>query len=170
LEGDRIACLMLRVAARGLVDFSKIRWFDDIWYRQLSLMMRVVEAEDLFALRGYELQRIQQALDRGTADPAAREKLLDVRDELIDRQFAHFRPWEYQAGHVEAQQRTEAVQLTSAWERQWGNMNDPEVQARIQQVADALLHGQPEAPPTAQSQAGIFNRHTASTLSQKPRT
>jgi hypothetical protein len=162
---------MLRVAARGLVDFSGIRWFDDTWYRRLTLMVRAVESEDLFRLREYTLQQCMRSLERGIEDPLRRKETVRLLNELVDKQFAYFRPWDYQEGDTEKRERDEATKLTSAWERRFGTMSDPATAARIQAVADAMLQMHAESvPQTSQDQGGIFNRDTAHLLTQKPRT
>lgn len=158
--------MIVEAAAQGLIDFSRARFFDKAWGIRLGLILRGLhesrlrEAQTAIHQHHLNLLTISRISDE-SADRLQAECSDDLH-ELLNR----LQPWA--AKTKEAQERDQVKGLMTAWEQRWGDMNSPDVQARIDATAAALrAYAAQTGDQDPIDTRGIYNAKTARVLEQQ---
>lgn len=156
---------MAEASARGLIDFSKARLTDPSWIRQVRCVMQslgILRRRELFR----DLHRNACAtLAIAKLTPDALKPIDETRQDYLGKLFEAYTPWEKH--DREKQDRQEAKFFRESWQRNFGNLDDPDVVQRIDAFARAMLaRGADTAKHTEMARGStIFNKHTAGGLS-----
>jgi len=153
---------MVRAQLRGVIDWSEVKFFDRQWWRRARLLTEEMVAEDTRQLRVAYHQHavgLRTAVAIGKFGDDAWEKASDNANKRLEELFTAYRPWDKQ--DQESREKEQAKRMIGGWERRFGDMNDVEVQRRIQAVADAMMQMAEQEPPELQYRGTLFNAQTA---------
>lgn len=142
MESDRGAVLTVRAAARGIVDFSKVRVLDVSWWRRANILIRGMARDD-------ELTTIRAAFDyqrslvgnSGLTDESFKETQKTARA-LFREVINTVSPW---AAKSEKQAHSEHMNsLLEAYKKLVGDPDDPEFRAKLLHDRQLLADGPPD--------------------------
>ena len=136
LGTDRIGWLIPEAAVRGIIDFSKARFFDPAWQRHaqsLLLGLQRLNKKEQADIRHRHYCAVMQMAKLSEESAGETEQAATVE---LHRYEDAFLP---NAKEVRKQaEEGVAKGRVSRWEDRYGKMNDPETQERIRQTAEAL--------------------------------
>lgn len=156
---------MVQAAALGLVDFSKMEFFNQAWQTRLRLILDGLHTENRRRITEASLAYHTGllALSRITQDSSNRvqERCQEDLRELINL----LQPWE--AKTKEESERDQVKTYRDRWQNRWGDMDSPEIQSKIAEVAEGLarMRELDPAPDELATRYGVFNAQTAEALS-----
>lgn len=144
MEGDRIACLMVRAHAQGLIDYRQADPLDLKWYLRHNWLLAELHRTEQRSLHAIELNYwLQIALLRGDLlTPESREELWDRVHGLRTNVIQCYQPWmkidpnDYKAEHKK---------LSDEWVERYGDPNSPETAAKIDAVLEWFAENKAKA-------------------------
>lgn len=158
---------MVRAQARGVIDWAQHdpRSFAD--HQRARLLIREMVEEEKRELRKARfLSSLATKIAVG-ANLAAfgDEKFKEVQEQTIDALDALYDAyWPWEAQDRESRKKQEAATLIESWESRWGSLDDPSVQSKMQEVADAMMRMADATGPATPYQGTIYNRNTAGSM------
>jgi len=123
---------MLQAAAAKGLDFSEARPFDRRWWLKVRLVTDCVESSNLS--RVYEMQHRQHCAVFPQVSPEKFGEVWEEASALIERYSRALMPWLPVSNKDDARR-----QAIAGWQATYGNPNDPEVMARVEATAAALI-------------------------------
>ena len=134
---------MVEAAARGVVDFRQAKFFDPAWRRRLKYLLGGLQdlnyREELKQDHDYYLS----LLSVPTLKPELRGDIIKLLGDTRQQLEVSWRPW-ITPENREAAKAQESKKLQTLWERQWGKLDDPDTQRRINATAAALRNQREE--------------------------
>ena len=157
---------MVRAAARGIIDFSRVDPFNSQDNRRTRLLLREVAAEDRREILTLVHRHVLAALSVDRISPESLTALQKECTNALDDLLSAYQPWKYSARTRKDREKEEAKALSAAWQQRFGSLDDPVVQERLKATRAALLQASVDSRPpnTPYAQSGIFNRETAEFL------
>ena len=132
---------MVRVATRGLVDFTKAKLLDPKWWRYYFVVLDGMVRDDDLYLIDRQRQHHLAMISNGNLTDEGFERHQDRSVQRMYDMLALVRPWE-ETDEVN-RKKAEYAQLKQLWEASFGKMDDPQTQkniadevARMQQRSD----------------------------------
>lgn len=135
--------MLVKAAVDGVVDFSHVNLLDSRWHRRLKFlldeMLRQENIEQLKLLQNRSLAYITCPI----LEPPTVADFIKGEEKLMDSINAAL-----YGGSEEKENRKSKIadMLRKAWEREYGNLQDGDVQRRIQETADMLKQRRLENP------------------------
>lgn len=158
--------MTLQAAAKGLVDFREADYFDPAWNRRVSILFKALIAENDREISKAIYHHKLSLLNAPWLDESAVDELQKQVMERLEDIMAYYRPWDFLKDVKEKREQKEVRQLRDSWQKTFGSLDDPEVQAKMAAVRAALLKRAEEnrPPDSPLGGQGVFNRHTASSF------
>lgn len=129
MEGDRGTTLIFRAAVQGVVDFSKARFFDPSWWTYLALVFDELHEETNRDIHKLLFQHQLALLSSGSLSADNFKKVQTDARESFDRISNSLQPWLRQ--WLLGQRKTMEEDMVSLYQREIGNMNDPEFRQKM---------------------------------------
>jgi hypothetical protein len=137
LERDRVAVLIRQAAFEGVVDFTKARPSDPVWWAWLGTRLDQLENRNL--LRLYEIQHRQNIAAMPVTTPEGVKEHWDRANDLLIKSFNRLFPWLKKDEESDKESFERSVgDLNRLWAEAFGDPNDPEVQDRIWETACSM--------------------------------
>lgn len=133
METDRAAVLILRAAARGVVDFRKAKLQDPAWYRYVNAVLIRMDADDemttLNSVLSYQCALVGNSMLTEESFKATQERCR----ELLTRIMNCANPWSQTS--VENAKKHEISNLMEMYRKLVGDPRDPAFAAKLRQDA-----------------------------------
>lgn len=131
MRGDRELSLFRQACLAGLIDPRGARLLDRRWFRKARWALEEVERRHYVDYHRMEHAAHCGAMNylAGSAFDVHWKQALEVQS-LVRRELL---PW------VKVLDRADhARRMSAEWERQWGDINDPETKKRIRETIEAM--------------------------------
>lgn len=126
--------MICQAAFEGLVDFSQARLLDRLWWKRLGIMLDRLEKKNYLAL--VHLQHTQHC---AALNYLAGKKAFDLHWDQCNSIVSSIRRSYFPWSATEEDSTDELVsRLRDEWAANFGDPDDPETKARIQQTVDFL--------------------------------
>ena len=126
----------MQAASRGVVDFSKARPYDPLWRRHLRLLLDGLENQ--IKLEYVDLLHRHYAAILTISNPSE-ETFANAKERMGELSFEYYNLlYPDRAQSKEEAEKQQVRGNIDRWQQRFGNLNSPEVQARIARTAEAL--------------------------------
>lgn len=150
---------MVRMANRGLVDFTKARILDYKWWRHYYILQDgMVRDDDLFLIDRQRQHHLSLMSNSNLTDQGF-EKHQDGSIQRMYDLIGLVRPWE--ETDEANRKKAEYQKLKELWENSFGKMDDPETQKNIQAEVDRMKQNAEEAESYVDEEALVQDRLNA---------
>lgn len=131
---------MHRAAARGAIDFSAADLLDRKFWRRVGFVIRAIYEQDAAEVDKLEFQRAVAFMQAATiVKQESDSSISDYVEAALDRVRAWLQPW---AAEERASRRRGVLrEMEAEWASIWGDPDDPETQARIEETCRGLRGG-----------------------------
>ena len=134
---------MVRLANRGLIDFTKARILDNDWWRYYFITLDGMVRDDDLYLVDRKRQHHLSLMGNANLSDEGFEKQQDAAVQRMYDLIGLVRPWEMT--DEANRKKAEYQKLMEAWERSFGKMDDPETQKNIQAEVERMKQNAVEA-------------------------
>jgi hypothetical protein len=136
---------MVQAAAEGVVDFSKVAFGSKRWRLYLEPRLLYLQnrnrREYLSVLHRTNSSLLGSGIVSAESFERLREASTDIYNEIVDTYY----PSVAKPKKDEIEIKSSDIQkATEMWESAFGDLDDPEVSQRVQELADALLGLKPD--------------------------
>jgi len=129
LGSDRGAKLVVRAATRGIIDFSKARFYDPSWWLYLASIFDELEDEIDRDIERLLFQHQLALLSSGSLSSADFKLLQAGARKTFEDLSQSLQPWLRDL--IEKTRQTEQNSLVEIYRREIGDMRDPEFNKKI---------------------------------------
>lgn len=137
MERDRGAALIKQAAYKGVIDFSKAKPSDRLWWLKLRWTLDELEKENVRYIQEMQFAQNIAVLNYLSDEKQFKhhwERALNLTTSIYNGLF----PWNQQA-EQQADLEKEYDGLVKQWKDTFGDPNDPEVAAKIKSTCDLLM-------------------------------
>lgn len=135
---SRLADLITQAAAEGLIDFSKVQFYNRRWRMRLERLLLYLQNRN----RREYLQVLHRAavglISSGTLSAESFGNLKETASDLYNKIVDTYYPSEARPEEEVDVKAADVEKATNMWEEVFGSLDDPEVTRRVQELADKL--------------------------------
>lgn len=150
MESDRDATLIVRAAARGVVDFSRARVLDPRWWRRTRALVRAMVLDDdlltLNTILDYQCALVGNPSLTDESYKKAQDTIKSLMADIVNAR----RPWE--AKTVEEVRQTGLKGLVDLYKKYVGDPADPAFRDKLRRDLEAMDTRVDAGPPETDEQ------------------
>jgi len=128
---------MIRAAVEGVVDFSQANLLDPRWHKRLYVLLSAMVERDR---RAAALARHQRSLAYIAVPNIGRESFTRHHEQEKEAFIEYLSSLFFQKNEQGDRKKAMAARMRDAWAAEFGDLDSPETQKKIDDVAAALRH------------------------------
>lgn len=127
---------MIQAAVLGVIDFSKARFYDPWWRRQVRLKLLGLERKNNSDYASVTAGHYAALLSAPNLEVTQWNKIQDRAIEAVYQYQYAFDPSQFKT--AEEREKGSVRRDVGRWQQRYGDLRSPEVQDRIRRTAEAL--------------------------------